>query len=148
MSRSSTTFERVIPERDQIRLLFDLLGARCHPISHARMPSFLEHEAFVRGHPYRCWYLIRDGGGCTGSVYITRDNTIGIDITQGATRRLLGKTLAFVRENHAPYPGIPSIRGDEFSVNVSPGNAELIAAMKGLGLGVVQISFAIGGPGT
>ena len=68
--------------RVHLNHLYNLLGERkpWQSISHKKMPTFAEHEAFVRSDPYRVWYLIENDEEVVGSVYLTDDSEIGISI--------------------------------------------------------------------
>ena len=77
------TLRLVDPEsRDDVRHLFNLLNERkpWQSISHKQMPTFDEHDAFVKSDPYRVWYLIEVNGGVAGCVYLTDEREIGISI--------------------------------------------------------------------
>lgn len=64
---------------DHLNILFGLLSERTpdQSISHKNMPSMKEHIDFVQSHPYEAWYII-DDGFAAGSVYLTKNNEIGI----------------------------------------------------------------------
>ena len=64
------------------RVLYDLLRER-EPrfnISHMVLPSFSDHTEFIESRPYHAWYLIQNEQDYIGSVYLTRDDEIGIFI--------------------------------------------------------------------
>ena len=44
--------------------------------------NFEHHSKFVSNHPYRKWFLINDQIRFVGSIYVTYENTIGINIMQ------------------------------------------------------------------
>lgn len=62
------------------QILYELLQEReAHVnISHRKMPTMRQHKAFIRSKPYAAWYLIEIEGVFVGSIYLTRDNEIGI----------------------------------------------------------------------
>lgn len=49
-------------------------------ISHTEMPTFDEHVDFIESRPYAAWYLVQNEGANIGSVYLTRDDEIGVFI--------------------------------------------------------------------
>ncbi len=60
--------------------LYNLLKER-NPqsnISHKKMPSYNQHIKFVNSHPYTKWYIIEKGDVEVGSVYLSKQNEIGI----------------------------------------------------------------------
>ena len=90
------TFEKIIPNITQIRVLYDLLSKRKHFISHTEMPSYEEHNDFVSKNPYLAWYLISRGGEFLGSVYVQVDNSIGINFVLPNEEDIAG-VLSFIK---------------------------------------------------
>lgn len=137
------SFEPVGSELRQAEVLYALLGRRAHGISHQAMPAFDEHRRFVLNHPYRAWWLVRDDDDYIGSVYVTDQNTVGINIQQASLGECVPAVIAHVKAALAPLPAIKSVRAGRFSVNVAPGNGELIAALQASGYSVAQVSFLL-----
>ena len=75
-------FERVLPSEAQIESLFELLVQRVHKIS-CEDVSYNEDKRFVTSHPYRDWFLIRVSDSYVGSFYVSKENTIGINVSDG-----------------------------------------------------------------
>jgi RimJ/RimL family protein N-acetyltransferase len=42
------------------------------------MPTFLEHEQFVKSKPYSYWYVIESSQTKVGTIYLSKNNEIGI----------------------------------------------------------------------
>ena len=65
-----------------ISILYKLLDEREKRvrISHKKMPTLAQHRAFVRKKPYKIWYLIQEGGVCVGSIYLSKNDEIGLFI--------------------------------------------------------------------
>lgn len=93
---------------DAVHFLYQLLGERRPEvnISHKAMPSFEEHEAFVRSKPYSEWWLVATrssiGEGmksysveCVGVCYLTHQNEIGLQIS--ADQQRMGRATAVLR---------------------------------------------------
>jgi len=139
----SITFEWVTAENDQVRILYDLLKTRVHRISHESLPDFAEHAAFVHGHPYRAWFLVRVGSECVGSVYVTDQNTIGINVAEERLSECVPAILAKVKSEFEPLPAIKSVRAGCFSVNVPPSSSELTSALVRSGCRIAQVSFLV-----
>ena len=72
-------FEQVEPTDEQIVTLFDLLETRLHKISYQET-SYSKHKDFVKSQPYRDWFLIRVSENYVGSFYVSKENTIGINV--------------------------------------------------------------------
>ena len=81
MEKKSNTKLRIIRE-DDYRFLFNLLKEResFMNISHKKMPTFSEHVKFIRSKPYTKWYIIENGKKKVGSIYLSKQNEIGIFI--------------------------------------------------------------------
>ena len=62
------------------RFLFQLLSERKlnENISHKKMPSYLQHVEFVASKPYKKWHIIYDKNKKIGSIYISKQNEIGL----------------------------------------------------------------------
>ena len=136
-------FDSVRPDDNQIRVLYKLLETRKYNISHREIPSYDEHTLFVKAEPYRAWYIILYREKPIGSVYLTEDNSVGLNIEEEQIEQVLSGVMNFIRERHKPNPGLKSLRCDRFSVNVSPSNKTLIRAMEKSGAEVIQICFAL-----
>lgn len=71
------------PEREMYeRILYNLLEERklYQSISHKELPTYENHVKFVRSKPYKQWFILQDNKLFVGSVYLTKDNEIGIFI--------------------------------------------------------------------
>tara|TARA_B100000768_G_scaffold177471_1_gene191711 strand:- start:777 stop:1202 length:426 start_codon:yes stop_codon:yes gene_type:complete len=136
-------FHKIIPTDIQTESLFKLLNQRKHFISHKKKPSFAEHQEFVRSNPYRVWYILERNSKPIGTIYISKENTIGINFSVSTDYKFIEEVLNYVKANYSPLPAIKSIRGGAFSINVSPKNKTLITALEILKSKVVQISYSI-----
>lgn len=137
---SQVSFERVKPSESQIESLFELLAQRLHKISH-KETSYVEHKQFVESHPYRDWFLIRVSGNYVGSFYVSKENTIGINLEDEYISLVVSQIINFVKESFKPLPPIPSIRSDKFAVNVPPSNLCLANALTAADAKLAQITY-------
>lgn len=135
--------ELIKPDSTQVGILFDFLKKRNHKISHAQMPNYDEHRSFVKNNPYVAWYLVKSNESYMGSVYITDQNTIGINIMEEFMPEAISPIISEITKTHHPLPEIKSIRAPKFSVNVSPGNLKLINALQSHGCKLVQLTYTI-----
>jgi len=63
-------------------------------ISHKKMPTYAEHVRFVMSRPYSKWYIIIHKNKKVGTIYLTKQNEIGIFIKNKMQDKLIGqKTL-------------------------------------------------------
>ena len=140
MNQVEIEFENVTPSKDQIKTLFDLFKQRLHKISYEEI-SYKKHESFVRSHPYRSWLLIKIRDNYVGSFYISKENTIGINISDNYIQLALAPIINFVENNFEPLPGIPSVRSGRFAINIPPGNVLLAEELEAIGANLAQITY-------
>lgn len=133
--------EKIVPTEEQLRVLYRLLASRKHGISHERQPSYAEHTAFVRDHPYRAWLLVRDADTCIGSVYVHTDNTIGLNLEDNHVAGCLDEVLDNILKAFKPLPAVKSVRNGSFSINVAPTNRALISALETRGCRIGQVTY-------
>ena len=142
MTKGVVTFELVANTEEQVRTLYSLLMGRVYSISHCKLPSFEEHEEFVRTAPYRYWYLISVDGSVVGSFYVQFDNSIGLNVNLH-THDLILSVLAFIRENLTPSFASASLVPHYFCLNVASGNIELQNLLKKMEVRPLQVSYKI-----
>ena len=133
-------FEPVKPSEEQVRRLFELLGARLHKIS-CEETKYSDHERFVNSHPYRFWFLVKVRAAYVGSFYVSKDNTIGINVLDEHVSEVVSLIINFVKNHFKPLPAIPSVRSGQFSINVPPSNRCLVNALKAIDAEIAQITF-------
>lgn len=134
-------FESVIPTNEQLEMLYAQLEKRSHSISHKEMPSFEEHEAFVRKHPYREWVIVKNGKRAIGNVYIQFDNSICIHLEPSDNFEQFHETMSRVYRLYSPLPAKPSVRIGEFFFRVPSGDHMLQEKLTSLGFGEVERTF-------
>ncbi len=68
--------------KKDFRFLYELLNERkpTTNISHRKIPTYNEHVNFVQSNPYSKWYIIYHGRNKMGSIYLSKQNEIGIFI--------------------------------------------------------------------
>ena len=74
------------------------------------MPSFFEHNKFVKSHPYRAWFIVKLNAIDIGTLYLTKENVIGINLISGHQSGNSIEAIKFVIKNYKPYPEIKSLR--------------------------------------
>lgn len=137
------TFSEVIPTDDQASELYALLLHRKHNISHQSLPLVEEHLSFVNSHPYRAWYIAYLEGQAIGSFYLSKDNTIGINLVSGDDVKNVSTVISYVKNYFTPLPAIKSVRSGYFTINVSPANRSLIKSLTEVGAEVLQITYSL-----
>ena len=123
-----------------IRHLYIILNKREFNISHSKKTSYKNHKKFVQCHPYRFWYLIVEKKNHLGSIYVTNENVVGINVIKSSKTHYL-KGLKTILKMHKPLDPIKSIRSKFFVINVRPDNHMLIEAIKSLDLTHIQNTY-------
>ncbi len=82
---------KLVNETDN-EFLFDLLKNRNQNvnISHKKMPSFKEHIKFVNSKPYSKWYIIKQNNEKVGSIYLSKQNEIGLFLKNNVQGQNIG----------------------------------------------------------
>ena len=100
------------------------------------MPTMKEHLKFVRSKPYKTWHLLVDGKETVGSVYLSKQNEIGLFIFKKYRRRGLGKkALALLLKKHAG--------AKRFLANINPKNRRSIRFFERLGFRHIQNTYEL-----
>ena len=102
-------------------------------ISHKNMPTYEEHVEFVKSDPYSKWYIIQIDEKKIGSIYLTKQNEIGIHILGEYEDGERYKTI--IKEFILKYPQ------DNFFVNISPRNELYINFVNDLGFHLIQHTY-------
>ncbi|NDB52362.1 MAG: GNAT family N-acetyltransferase [Nitrosopumilaceae archaeon] len=103
-------------KKQDYKFLYELLKKRDPRtnISHRKMPTYKEHEKFVASKPYKAWYVIYTNNIKTGSIYLSKQNEIGIFLSKKYQGKSIGQeALRLLMEM------IPQKR---YLANVSPQN--------------------------
>ena len=118
-----------IKNYSHIEYLYKLLKDKNFNISHNKLPSFIDHKKFVQNNPYRKWFLIYINNIVIGSVYLTNENYIGINLPSNNADNYF-QILQYIFKNFEPLYEIKSIRSKYFLVNTNKDNINLINAFE------------------
>ena len=117
------------------RFLYQLLAERdsIANISHKKMPMYHEHVKFVKSKPYRKWCIIYFKNRRVGSVYLSRQDEIGIFLKKGVQGKGIGSMALrlFMKESTR----------DRFLANISPRNKESAKFFKKNGFTLIQHTY-------
>jgi len=118
-----------------IEFLFDLLKERdpSTNISHKKMPTHDEHVKFVRSKPYSKWYIIFKSKQKVGSIYLSKNNEIGIFLS----KKFQGKNIGDFALNDL----MKKNPGKRFLANVNPKNKKSIQFFKNNNFKLIQYTF-------
>ena len=104
-------------------------------ISHKKMPTYAEHVKFVMSRPYSKWYIIIHKNKKVGTIYLTKQNEIGIFIKNKMQDKLIGqKTLEMLMGKN------PRKR---YLANVSPKNKKSISFFTRNGFKLIQYTYEL-----
>ena len=117
--------------------LYELLTARKPNvnISHKKLPTYVKHVKFVMSKPYSKWYIIYRATAKIGSVYITKQDEIGIHFKEkNITNKIRSKVLKMIiRKNPR----------NRYLMNINPRNTSLRNFLKNEGFELIQHTYEI-----
>lgn len=137
------SLQEVIPNDAQVEHLYEHLKTRLYNISHEQLPSFDQHKEFVQHHPYRKWFILEKSELIIGNLYVQHDNSVGINCTQPITASHLNAILCTLRKVLEPLSAIPSLRYNDFFINVPIDNKKFQSQLTEIGYKPSQISFVL-----
>lgn len=123
--------------KSDLKFLYSLLKEReIHVnISHKKMPTYTEHVKFVLSKPYSKWYIVYLNNLKAGSVYLSKQNEIGIFIKKKIHNLGIGtKVLQKIMEKN------PRSR---YLANINPKNKQSINFFKKNGFKLLQFTFEL-----
>lgn len=123
--------------RDHARILYDLLLERedYMNISHKKMPTFTEHEAFIESDPYFQWFLIKSAINIyVGSIYLTSSREVGLFIFKRHQSEGYGKAALVELKKRV---------GGKLLANINPANQKSIRFFEKLGARLIQHTYEI-----
>jgi hypothetical protein len=135
-------FEEIVPKDDHINALYEALKLRKHAISHINLPSFEDHQEFIKKHPYRSWNFVFAATECIGNFYLQNDNSIGVQLLPGYDH-MLPVLLKQILHDYEPLPEIKSKRNAGFVLHVPFGDHERRAQMSANGHTPLQITYTL-----
>ena len=121
--------------QSDLRFLYNLLKER-NPdmnISHKKMPTYSEHVKFVKSKPYTKWNIIEWGKQKVGSIYLSKNDEIGIFLKKQFQGKNVGQESLelFIKMN-------PRKR---YLANVSPKNIVSQKFFKKNGFKLIQYTY-------
>ena len=121
--------------KSDIEFLYELLNERNSKIniSHKKMPAYDEHVNFVKSKPYSKWYIIFKSEQKVGSIYLSKNNEIGIFLS----KKFQGKNIG----NFALNELMKQNPRKRFLANVNPKNKKSILFFKNNDFKLIQYTF-------
>jgi len=123
-----------VDEKD-VQFLYNLLEERkpVTYISHKKMPTYEEHVNFVKSSPYSKWYIIEVDGERAGSIYLTKQNEIGIHFFK--------KYEESERYQHVIKKLMLECPEEKFFININPRNELYLSFANELGFSLIQHTY-------
>lgn len=135
-------FDTIYDHVDYFNVLWKLLLEReSHVnISHSKMPTWQQHTSFIISRPYLEWDFIWAKIGTNfqrlvGTIYITRQNEIGIHIFKEYQNRGYGRAALKHMLELCP--------STKFLANINPTNEKSIGLFKTLGFEHIQNTYRL-----
>ena len=127
----------LIIEETDYKFLYELLLQRKKivNISHKKMPTYEEHVKFIESEPYSKWYIIQIDDKKIGSIYLTKENEIGIFLKESIQRRGIGSNALNELININP--------GLRYLANINPKNEKSIEFFKKSGFKLIQYTYEL-----
>lgn len=137
MKENNSVIQLKEAAKSDCRFLYDLLKQR-EPqanISHKEMPTYKNHVKFVMSKPYSKWYVIYYKNRKTGSIYLSKQDEIGIFIK----KEMIGKGIGVEALNKL----IKFNPRTRYLANVSPKNNTSMKFFKKHGFKLIQYTFEL-----
>jgi len=127
---------KLISEKDH-KFLYELLKERepSMNISHKKMPTFNEHVNFVLSKPYSKWYIILQGIKKIGTIYLSKQNEIGLFLKKEFNIANIKKVVLKLMIEKNPKK--------RYLANVNPKNKELIKFFKKNNFKLLQYTYEL-----
>ena len=137
MKNQKSSLKLRIVKKSDSNFLYNLLKERDSRvnISHKKMPNIKQHEKFILSKLYSKWYVIQDFEEDIGSIYLTKDNEIGIFLI----KKIHGKGVGF----SALQLLIEKNPRSRYLANVNPKNKKSIQFFKTNGFKLIQHTYEL-----
>ena len=136
--RKKSIYIKLIPvTKNHYHFLYDLLKER-NPItniSHKTMPTYEKHVKFIKSKPYSKWYIIKADNSNVGTIYLTKQNEIGIFLKKENQVRNIGKNALNLLMKKNPQK--------RYLTNINPKNKNSIRFFKNNGFQILQYTYEI-----
>ena len=120
-----------------VKFLFDLLKERDPRanISHRKIPTYSQHTKFIKSKPYSKWYIILKSKQKIGSIYLSKNDEIGIFLS----KKFQGKNVGSFALNEL----IKKNPRKRFLANVNPKNKKSISFFKNNNFKLIQYTYEL-----
>ena len=135
MKKTQSSISLKSVTNSDVKFLFDLLKERDPRvnISHRKMPTYNQHTKFIKSKPYSKWYIILKSKQKIGSIYLSKNDEIGIFLS----KKFQGKNVG----NFALNELMKKNPRKRFLANVNPKNKKSISFFKNNNFKLIQYTF-------
>ena len=137
MKKTQSSISLKSVTNSDVKFLFDLLKERDPRvnISHRKMPTYSQHAKFIKSKPYSKWYIILKSKQKIGSIYLSKNDEIGIFLS----KKFQGKNVG----NFALNELMKKNPRKRFLANVNPKNKKSIQFFKNNKFKLIQYTFEL-----
>lgn len=126
-----------IVKKSDFNFLYELLEERDYRdnISHKKMPAFNQHVNFVLSKPYSKWYIIFNDDKKIGSIYITKQNEIGLHFRNSEWKeKFVEMAIRLLIEKN---------QKEKYLININPKNKKMLNFFKNKGFQLIQYTYEL-----
>tara|TARA_B100000749_G_scaffold35446_1_gene24538 strand:+ start:161 stop:601 length:441 start_codon:yes stop_codon:yes gene_type:complete len=129
-------------QKSDYSFLYELLSERklYENISHKKNPTYAKHIKFVMSKPYTKWYIIYYGKEKIGSIYITKQDEVGIHFKEQLQANLKPKSALWLQVLKIMMKKNPRNR---YLVNINPSNTGMKNFLKNAGFELIQYTYEV-----
>ena len=129
-------------QKSDCSFLYELLSERklYENISHKKNPTYAKHIKFVMSKPYTKWYIIYYGKEKIGSIYITKQDEVGIHFKEQLQANLKPKSALWLQVLKIMMKKNPRNR---YLVNINPSNTGMKNFLKNAGFELIQYTYEV-----
>ena len=129
-------------QKSDCSFLYELLSERklYVNISHKKNPTYVKHVKFVMSKPYSKWYIIYYGKQKIGSIYLTKQDEVGIHFKEPVKSTLQPRKLLWLQVLKMMMKKNPRNR---YLVNINPSNTGMKNFLKNAGFELIQYTYEV-----
>lgn len=123
--------------KSDLTFLYEMLSQRSPNvnISHKTLPSYNDHVKFVNSKPYSRWYIIFFNNKKCGSIYLSKQNEIGIFLKDNMQGKGIGAEAMNILMKRNPR--------SRYLANINPKNKKSIKFFKEKGFKLIQYTYEL-----
>ena len=127
-------------QKSDCPFLYELLSERklYENISHKKNPTYAKHIKFVMSKPYTKWHIIYYGKEKIGSIYITKQDEVGIHFKEQLQANVKPKSALWLQVLKIMMKKNPRNR---YLVNINPSNTRMKTFLKNAGFKLIQHTY-------